>query len=314
MPIIKNRLKSHYTTIPNSLITDMRLSSTEVRIMLYIASKPDNWQVNNSDVMKTMGISRRDTLAKYWKKLEECGYIVRSERHNSGKFQGFDYEVFPEPCTVQPDTVPCTVQPYTVRAVHGTNRTHNKERDLIKKSINKKEVPQEISENFEIHKIVASMRDVLRKGVPDFYGRLESVPGSVDEILTSFAEWWVYDQDREWKFADKGWVKQKSKGVCASFENWIGIAPTKEAGNIEEKSELSDPMYVKVLDRFRKLCPSVTVTDTERVELRKFIAGDGSVFCEADWISHLKDNMSAQNVTVTNLLFIAKNRLKYYGK
>jgi hypothetical protein len=111
MSIIRNKLKSDFSQIPNNLITDNRLSHSAKLVMLYLLSKHDGWVVNNSDVQRQLNIKRRETIAKYWKELINTGWIFREFiPHRSGRFDFFEYTLHND---LQIDTSPCTKEPYT---------------------------------------------------------------------------------------------------------------------------------------------------------------------------------------------------------
>lgn len=94
MSIIKNNLSDNFTQVPNALITDKRLSSGAKIVAIYLYSKPSGWVVNNKDVMDNTNISKPHTMAKYWKELIDCGWVLRKEKRSEGKFNGgFDYEL-----------------------------------------------------------------------------------------------------------------------------------------------------------------------------------------------------------------------------
>ncbi len=83
MNILKNTLKNQYSQIPNELITDLTLSAGELRVLLYLFTKPDNWTVYNKDVCNQLGISEK-TLSKYWKTLITSRWL-RRERSRDKK-------------------------------------------------------------------------------------------------------------------------------------------------------------------------------------------------------------------------------------
>ena len=132
MSILRNPLKEKFSQIPNEMIIDLDLSAIEFRLMCYLFSRPDGWQVRNTDIMNKLGIRRRETLAGYWKKLIKMEYIIRHEKEKIlGQFKGYDYELtmkcFGKPCTVQP----CTEEPDTGTTRHGDNRTLSNTNSLI---------------------------------------------------------------------------------------------------------------------------------------------------------------------------------------
>jgi hypothetical protein len=93
MAIIKNRLKKHFTITPNEVHVDRELCHGSHRVFCYVASRPDDWQINNSDICGALGILDPDTLTGYWKTLISAGWISREkQRNNRGHLTGFyDY-------------------------------------------------------------------------------------------------------------------------------------------------------------------------------------------------------------------------------
>lgn len=85
---LRNELKRSYSQIPNELITDLSLSSGALRVLLYLFTKPDDWNVFNKDICKQLGIYE-DTLTKYWKELLASKWLRREpKRTESGTLSG----------------------------------------------------------------------------------------------------------------------------------------------------------------------------------------------------------------------------------
>ena len=108
MSLLRNKLKSNFSQIPNELITDSELSGIAFRIVVYLFSKPDKWDVNNTDIQKRFGIKRRETMSKYWKEIVMSGWVTRERKvdEKSGKMvAGFDYTLHSKPCTDNADTL-----------------------------------------------------------------------------------------------------------------------------------------------------------------------------------------------------------------
>ena len=137
MSIIRNRITKKFTTIPNLIILDSKLSSGAFRVYAYLLSKPNGWKVINSDIQKQLNIRQTQTLANYWKELISLGWISRCRvKDNSGKIiGGFDYELNERPVT------------QNVEATTLSNN-HNMEKPQCGKSINR-ENPQYINNTKE---------------------------------------------------------------------------------------------------------------------------------------------------------------------
>ena len=93
MAILRNQLKSHFSQLPNALISDKSLyPHVTFRIICYLYSKPDGWVVNNDDIMKKFGIKDPHTMAKYWKVILHSGWVSRTKKDSkTSKFSGYDY-------------------------------------------------------------------------------------------------------------------------------------------------------------------------------------------------------------------------------
>lgn len=108
-------LESDFTIVPNQAIND-KLSWAARGMLLYLCSKPDDWEVNITDLVnQTTGSARRsgrDAVRKIMDELVECGYMRKTQERIAGKFQNVDHEVSFLPFTENPYTVnPSTVNP-----------------------------------------------------------------------------------------------------------------------------------------------------------------------------------------------------------
>lgn len=98
MSIIRNKLADSFTQIPSKIFTS-ELSHGAVRVYCYLATKPDNWKVYNSDIKKSVGIGSDKTIAKYFKELLGSGWLNRELIVNpNGSFSGgYIYELVESP-------------------------------------------------------------------------------------------------------------------------------------------------------------------------------------------------------------------------
>ncbi|CAM0103984.1 hypothetical protein VPH209E381_0034 [Vibrio phage 209E38-1] len=127
-------LESDFTIVPNKAIND-KLSWAARGMLLYLCSKPDDWEVNITDLVKqTTGSAKRsgrDAVRSIMKELIECGYMRKSQKNIKGVFQNADHEVSFLPFTENPYTVhPSTVHPTqqsTDITKYGINKESNTE-------------------------------------------------------------------------------------------------------------------------------------------------------------------------------------------
>lgn len=74
--IIRRRVNSNYTHIPNDIINNTNLSALGRFLMCYLLSKPDNWTIQAGNIAQALGIGRNSAYAL----VNECikvGYIRR---------------------------------------------------------------------------------------------------------------------------------------------------------------------------------------------------------------------------------------------
>ena len=99
MPIIRaDKANENYTQISNTCIYDKRLSGMAKAILLYMLSRPDDWQFYEEEIAAHFsdGISAVRSGINI---LIQYGYISRCKRRKGGRFQGYEYTVHECPDT-----------------------------------------------------------------------------------------------------------------------------------------------------------------------------------------------------------------------
>ena len=116
MSVIKIKgIDSNFTMVPNEMIND-NLSWSARGMLLYLCSKPSDWEVNISDLIKqTEGSEKRtgrDAVRNIINELVKKCYMRKTQKRLSGKFDNVDYEVSFLPFTEKPLTAkPLTANP-----------------------------------------------------------------------------------------------------------------------------------------------------------------------------------------------------------
>jgi len=140
--MLVNELKDNFTQIPNEVIIDKRLSDKALRVYLYIASKPTGWNVFNADVMKSLDIKQKSTIANIWKQLDELGYISRvkvtqnSELSKTHKIGSYIYTIYSQSMVKPKDGNNQSM----VESKDGNNQTHNNKELISNKELNNKDI------------------------------------------------------------------------------------------------------------------------------------------------------------------------------
>ena len=99
---IKKDRDNPYVMANKAFIYDKRLSFKAKGIMIYLMSRPDDWQVYESEIVKHSLDGRRSVSAGI-KELIEAGYIHRKQlRDNKNQFSRYEYIVHEIPPTIPP--------------------------------------------------------------------------------------------------------------------------------------------------------------------------------------------------------------------
>ena len=86
-----------FVTVHKSFVYDERLSAKSKGILLYFLSRPDDWQIYTSEVVKHMQDGQK-SINNGIKELIENGYVKRKQKRNdAGAFNGYEYLVYEKP-------------------------------------------------------------------------------------------------------------------------------------------------------------------------------------------------------------------------
>ncbi|MCE5607237.1 phage protein [Staphylococcus pseudintermedius] len=99
----------NFVTVHKDFIHDSNISWKAKGILLYLLSRPDDWQIYETELEQhsTDGLSG---LKSGIKELEEIGYIQRNrKRDKSGRLNGYEYLVYEQPHHIRFSNVGKTV-------------------------------------------------------------------------------------------------------------------------------------------------------------------------------------------------------------
>jgi len=94
--IIRSKRKTNFTVMSNVGLRDERLSFKARGMLAYMLSMPDNWKVSDRH-LATVGPDGRHLVQAALKELEECGYLVREQRHMKNGTFVWDSVIYDEP-------------------------------------------------------------------------------------------------------------------------------------------------------------------------------------------------------------------------
>lgn len=94
--IVKNP-ENPYVIVDKGFVNNPELSWKAKGILLYLLSKPDNWQVYGQDIVKH-STEGRDAVASGIAELIKHGHIKREvKRDEQGRLDGYNYDVYEVP-------------------------------------------------------------------------------------------------------------------------------------------------------------------------------------------------------------------------
>jgi hypothetical protein len=102
--IIRSRPVANFSVLPNSLLSDKRLSIDTRGMIAYILTKPPTWEIRPVALARALsknGAKKRDSvgrtrLLRMFKEAQAAGYMLRSEMQShqeDGAWGSFDYIV-----------------------------------------------------------------------------------------------------------------------------------------------------------------------------------------------------------------------------
>ena len=98
MPVLRQRHTRDFTAIPNSLLQDQRLSCRDRGLLVWMLSKPPNWQFTKKGILAEMEQDGERSVQAGVKKLQETGYlIIKRERQGKGKLAKTIWSVYDIP-------------------------------------------------------------------------------------------------------------------------------------------------------------------------------------------------------------------------
>lgn len=105
--IVKRKHSGSFAVIPNVTANDHQLSIDALGMLVFLLSKPNDWQVNVANLRKRFGIGR-DRVYAILRQLETAGY-VRKTQPKSGQTKQFcavEYIVFDTPEAAKSEELP----------------------------------------------------------------------------------------------------------------------------------------------------------------------------------------------------------------
>lgn len=92
--IFRVKQKTNFTIVPNKTINDEGLSLRSKGLLLYLLSKPDNWNVNLEQLANVCN-EGKSAIRVSLNELIDAGFIRREQqRDKTGRMVGYQYDVY----------------------------------------------------------------------------------------------------------------------------------------------------------------------------------------------------------------------------
>jgi DnaD/phage-associated family protein len=194
-----------YVMINKGFIYDETLSYKAKGILLYIFSRPDDWQIYEKEIVKHAKDSK-DSVATGIKELLKAGYMSREKRREQGRFNGYDYEVYEVP---RRSGFSDAVNPKTENPKTENPLILNKEgtKELNNSTPTKENAFRFYGDNFGM--LTPHLSDKLANWLDDFEGE--------DSILIKAMEIALERNKRNWGYCEailKDWYSNKVKSLA----------------------------------------------------------------------------------------------------
>lgn len=158
MNSFRNEIKSNFTAIPNSICNDNRLTWKAKGILLYLASKSDDWKFYMDEIKKN-ATDGKTALQSGIKELEQFGYLIRERSFDEyNKINGYNWIL---------------QIPFNKDCHQTENPTDGKPTRKETPSHNKKEITNTKLTNKEVN-----------KGHPKFNDFYDIYPSQIDQFKT----------------------------------------------------------------------------------------------------------------------------------
>ncbi|MGD3975813.1 hypothetical protein QT568_22435, partial [Xanthomonas citri pv. citri] len=138
----------NFVTVHKNFIHDDNLSWKAKGILLYLLSRPDDWQIYESELVRhsTDGLSGLKTGIK---ELEKVGYIQRTrKRDDKGRLKEYEYAVYEKPNHIRFSNVGKTYIGKTYVGESHTTNNNSTNNDLTNNK-NTNNVTDETSKSFQ---------------------------------------------------------------------------------------------------------------------------------------------------------------------
>ena len=97
MPVLRQIHKINFTTLPNALLQDSKLSCRERGLLVWMLSKPTEWNFSHKALLAELPHDKKGAIQACVNKLTETGYLRISQERTNGKLGKAVWYVYDSP-------------------------------------------------------------------------------------------------------------------------------------------------------------------------------------------------------------------------
>lgn len=105
MPVLRQHHTRDFTVIPNALLQDQRLSCRERVLLVWMLSKPPEWNFSHKALLTELSYDKKGVVQACVNKLTETGYLRIVQERSSGRLGKTVWYVYDVPYPNIRDTV-----------------------------------------------------------------------------------------------------------------------------------------------------------------------------------------------------------------
>ncbi|MBE7295318.1 DnaD domain protein [Staphylococcus haemolyticus] len=213
----------NFVTVHKSFIHDENLSWKAKGILLYLLSRPDDWQIYETELVRhsTDGLSGLKTGIK---ELEKVGYIQRTrKRDDKGRLKEYEYAVYEKPSHIRFSNVGKT---YIGKTNVGKSHTTNNN------STNNKNTNNETGDTSQIFQLVSKELEMIQSPlkVQELEDELNLIKGNKLEV-TEVAINYCKQNKKGINYLIKVLRNWNNEGVDTKEKALAKVTPKKKKSN-----------------------------------------------------------------------------------
>ena len=205
-----------FVTVHKAFVFDNKLSAKAKGILLYFLSRPDNWQIYTSEVVKHMNDGQK-SINSGIQELIKSKYVHRiQKRTDNGVFNGYEYLVYEKP----------TEMPFSANGLSANGKTENRKGQTTNNNItnndltNNKNTNNVTDETSKLFQYISNNLEIIQNPLK---------AQQLEEAIKDFK-----DNKLEIVTVATDYCKENNKGVnylIKVLENW-----NKDGVNTKEKA------------------------------------------------------------------------------